>query len=124
MTPARELAVRWAKRISPLAFLPLTAAAPPPTPLDVNETGRVLATLDDWRAITFALIVLIFLQLIERLWSGREARLERKALIDTLDKMRGSIDSAIATIATFSSELFVFRALSSRIESRLENRDD
>lgn len=36
---------------------------------DINETGRVLATLNDWRALLFAMLFIIFLLLGALLWA-------------------------------------------------------
>jgi hypothetical protein len=47
----------------PLA-LPLTGAAPAGVPAGVNEAGRVLAQLDDVRAIYFVLIVVILMAVV------------------------------------------------------------
>lgn len=40
----------------------LAAAVPPSVPvkqIDINEAGRVLATLDDWRSLMFSQLVVI-----------------------------------------------------------------
>ena len=60
MMPLRALATL------PCLFL-LSVASP--SALDVNEAGRVLATLNDWRALLFAMLCIIFLLLGALLWA-------------------------------------------------------
>ena len=38
-------------------------------PLDVNETGRVMATLNDWRAIMLVMLAVIVLLVFALLWA-------------------------------------------------------
>lgn len=52
------------------ALLLLGASNPTPSMEQVNEAGRVLATLNDWRAIVFTLLAIIFLQFVERAVTG------------------------------------------------------
>jgi hypothetical protein len=102
------------------ALLLLTAAAQPssaPLTVDINEAGRTLATLNDWRAIIFVLVILLFLQLIERWWSSREARLERKENAELARSFAASADKMAEVLSSVRAEMMVLRALTSRVES-------
>lgn len=61
--------MRWAKYALLIPFCFLTASASPMQTADINETGRVLATLNDWRALLFAMLFIIFLLLGALLWA-------------------------------------------------------
>lgn len=101
-------------------LLVLTAGAQPssaPLAVDINEAGRTLATLNDWRAIIFVLVILLFLQLIERWWSSREARLERKENAELARSFAASADKVANALGSVQGELMVLRALTSRVES-------
>lgn len=56
----------WARFALLMPCWLLTVSA---SPLDVNETGRVMATLNDWRAIMLAQLVVIFLLISALLWA-------------------------------------------------------
>lgn len=49
------------------AWFMLSASVP--SPLDVNETGRVMATLNDWRAIMLVMLAVIVILISALLWA-------------------------------------------------------
>ena len=72
-------------------------------PLDINEAGRVMAQLNDWRAITFVLVMVIVLLLVERFWAQREARLERKEMMRLAQEFAlnsGKVANALQALRT------------------------
>lgn len=106
-----------------LALLPLlmltTAAAPLSDRLDINESGRVLATLDDWRAIIFVLLIIIVLQMIERWGAARSIRQERAEIAELVKSLGPSTDKVAEALFALKTEMVVLRALTSRVESNL-----
>lgn len=97
-------------------FLTLTGASSP-SMTDVNESGRVLATLNDWRAITFVLLTIIFFQLIERLVTAlRHARAQ--------DRAYTIVERASAQDATMAEAFRSMTASMSRLESALVRRGE
>jgi hypothetical protein len=108
------------RRAAPALLLLTAAAQPSSTPtasIDINETGRTLATLNDWRAIIFVLVVLLFFQLVERWWSSRDARLERKEMAALARSFAESANQVAGGLNAVQAELLVLRALTSRVES-------
>lgn len=61
--------MKWARFALPIVFWPLTVSASPVQGLDVNEAGRVMAELDDWRALMFVMLFLIVLLVGALLWA-------------------------------------------------------
>lgn len=59
--------VRFALLI--LSWPALIATNGPTTGLDVNEAGRVMAELDDWRALMFVMLFMIVLLVGALLWA-------------------------------------------------------
>ena len=63
---------------------------------DVNEAGRVLAELDDWRAMMFVLIFVLISDRLATAWyraiERKDRREERKELIKTNNNLSESID--------------------------------
>jgi hypothetical protein len=59
----------WVKYALLMPFWLLTVSASPVQPVDLNEAGRVMATLDDWRAILFIAMFLIVLLVGALLWA-------------------------------------------------------
>ena len=99
---------------------------PPITPEQVRqigdamaENGRVLATLDDWRAIGFlGAFVIIFLGLI--IWLLLRAnRLERKEIADERARMWTVAEKTSEAANKLTSQVLVSQVLSARIESAL-----
>lgn len=77
----------------------------PIKPPDVNEAGRVLATLNDWRAIIFVLIILLFLQTGERWWAGFRASRTADKFAEGAAKLAKSIDTLSASQAVSSVQV-------------------
>ena len=109
-------------------------AGPTAPAVDVAEVGRVSAQLSDWQTITYFMMVLLVLAVIERMYSGYLARKEREALQNTLQEERAAMaverekmwgvsdkfgDAAQrlgGEIGNVVTELQVNRALSARLE--------
>lgn len=74
-----------------LLTLPLSGAAAPdpasPGLPDVVEAGRVAAQLSDWQTITFFLIVLLVVGVLERLWTSWRANVTAVRLSDAIDRL-------------------------------------
>lgn len=111
--------MKWAQfaLLIPVWFITTSAA---PSPVDVNEAGRVMAQLDDWRALMFVMMVLIFMLVAALVWAiGKLAKavetigtmreaistLSQSALRagDTAAENRHAIASIIATISRIES---------------------
>lgn len=95
---------------------------------DVVEAGRVLATLDDWRAITFVLLFVIVALLFERGWAGWRNYRERQQTIDEREKLwelaqsfGANADKVADALNGVTREIYALRAVSSRIESQVES---
>lgn len=85
---------------------------------DVIEAGRVMAELNDWRAITFVLVLVIAILLLERLWSQRDMRLERREMKEIARSFADSAGAVAEALATLRTEVTVLRITSARMESR------
>lgn len=97
--------------LAPLLFL-TASAAPVPTAPNVVVAGQVLATLNDWRAIVFTLLVIVALLLFALLSLFAvmlgTIRKQAAAAAETAVALREANDVARGVMATIS-----------RIESRL-----
>lgn len=60
--------MRWVRFALLMPIWLLTASASP-VPLDVNETGRVMATLNDWRALMLVMLAIITVLVGALLWA-------------------------------------------------------
>ena len=103
---------------------------PGPTPAQLEqiarglaENGRVLATLDDWRAIMFGVAIFLIIVLISLLFvifmllrSNRQERQEMTARLDRALLVSDKFGEAAATLA---AELQVGQALNARVETAL-----
>ena len=86
----------------------------------IAENGRVLATLDDWRAILFlAAIVIIFLIVVVVVLL-RATRQERKDMSEERGRMWSVADKFGAAADKLSTEMQVQAALSARVEGALD----
>lgn len=94
-------------RIISLPFLfMLTASAPSAPTLDqVNEAGRVLATLNDVRVFVFALMFLLFLQTLERWWAGFRAGKTAEKFATAADKLSDAVNTMAAAQAQLALEV-------------------
>ena len=91
---------------------------------DINEAGRTLAQLNDWRAIVFVLVFIIVVMTIERLWNTREARLERKQMRDIANNFAESATKVGDALAGVEREIIVLRALAGRVEANAPTGGD
>lgn len=82
---------------------------------DVNKTGEVLAQLNDWRAITFVLVFIIVVLLLERIWAQREMRLERKEARELANQFGTSADKVANALHLLQTEVAVLRSTSATI---------
>ncbi len=82
---------------------------------DVVEAGRVMATLDDWRAILFVALLIVVMQFIALVWviglSFRVTSKQIAANVDTAAALREMTSAQQSTAATLS-----------RLESSVEFR--
>lgn len=85
---------------------------------DVVDAGRVLATLDDWRAITFVLMFLVVTLVVERLWVGWMMRKERERMWEIAERMGTNADKIADAMNGLRTEIVVLRAVSARMESQ------
>lgn len=76
------------------------------------ENGRVLATLDDWRAIVFVLVGVIVLLIIFIVWTTAAGSRREERLARAIDKVGDAMDA-------LTVEIKVLRALASRVESNV-----
>lgn len=98
---------------------------------DVIEVGRVLATLDDWRAIAFVLVVLVIASFVERTWYGASIRrerndmaAERERMWKVSEKFGAAADKNSDATNKIVTELEVARALNARIEGAVERLEE
>lgn len=84
---------------------------------DINEAGRVLAQLDDWRAITFVLVLVIVVLLLERYFTQRDMRLERKAMMDVANQFATNSGKVAEAMSALRQELMSLRLTTARVES-------
>lgn len=83
--------------ILPCYFL-LSAASP--SPLDVNEAGRVMATLNDWRALMFVMLAVVVVQLGGLLWAfGKIAK-----AVEVMATLREAISALSGTARSAGSD--------------------
>lgn len=102
---------------------PTTHALPTP---DIVEAGRVLATLDDLRAIMYmAAFVIIFL-LIFTVWREWAMQVERKNMTLERAEMRGlaasfadSASKVANSLSELSTKIAVLAALTARAEASI-----
>lgn len=76
-----------------LAWFLAVSASGPVSPLDVNETGRVMATLNDWRALMLVMLVLIALLISSLLWAFNKLA----SAIEVMATMRSAITTLSET---------------------------
>lgn len=85
----------------------LLAASGPSVPTlgQVNEAGRVLATLNDVRVFVFALMFLLFLQTVERWWAGFRAGKTADKFAGAADKLSDAVNAMAAAQAQLALEV-------------------
>jgi hypothetical protein len=85
----------------------------------IAENGRVLATLDDWRAIAFVLVIVMLVLVAIIVVLLRATRQERKDMSEERSRMWAVADKFGAAADKLTVELQVQAALSARVESAL-----
>ena len=91
--------------------------APGVPTIDVVETGKVMARLQDFQLILYV-FVLIFVVLVgERIWAGWSMRREREKMWEVADKFGAAAEKLGEQTNKLVVELQVLRALASRVES-------
>lgn len=88
------------------------------------EQGRVLATLDDWRAILFVAVLLIVALIVTVIVLLRANRQERRDISSERERMWGVADKFGSAAAQLTGELQVQQALNARVESALGRCED
>lgn len=88
------------------------------------ENGRVLATLDDWRAILFVAVLLIVSLIATVVVLLRANRQERREISAERERMWGVADKFGDAAAKLTGELQVQQALNARVESALGRCED
>lgn len=76
------------------------------------ENGRVLATLDDWRAIVFVLVGVIVVLIAFIVWDRLTNSRREDRLVAAIDKVGTAMDA-------LTLEIKVLRAVASRVESNV-----
>jgi uncharacterized membrane protein (DUF106 family) len=85
----------------------------------IAENGRVLATLDDWRAIAFVLVIVLLVLVGIIIALLRATRLERKEMSDERSRMWAVADKFGAAADKLTAQLQVHASLSARVEGAL-----
>lgn len=90
---------------------------------DVVEIGRTAAQLSDWQTITYFLMVVVLLQMIERAWYAGSVRKERQDMTGERERMWevskefGAAGRQLGNeISKVTAELQVQQALEARFE--------
>ena len=93
----RGSCVPWVKSVLLIAsWVLLSSATAPVAPLDVNEAGRVMAELDDWRTLMYVMLFLIVLLVMALLWAfGKISK-----TVEVMASLRETITALNATATT------------------------
>lgn len=104
----------------------MQAASVPLQPPDVVEAGRILANLDDLRAIMFMSAFVIIFLLVFTVWREWAMQSERKIMAGERKEMRelaGSFATSASVVATslagLSTKIAVLSALTARAEATI-----
>lgn len=81
------------------------------------SSGQVLAQLNDWRAITFVLVVVIVCLLLERYWSNKDMRAERRDMMAVATKFAENAGEVAQAMSALRAEVMAFRITTARVES-------
>lgn len=99
-------------------------ATVPVSTVDMQEVGRVMATLDDWRTIVYAMLVIFAIMVLERAAAAwgmrnerRDMRAEREKMWEVADKFGEAAKEYTSATDKVVVELQVLRALAARVES-------
>lgn len=91
---------------------------------DVIEAGRVMATLDDWRAIMF-IILFVFVFIVVTLlafivWRENAMQKERVALRELAKSFSDSAADVAKSLGDLSTKIAVLAALTARAEATID----
>jgi len=86
------------------------------------ENGRVLATLDDWRAIVFVLVGVIVVLVLKDVWDRAHMRRERKDMSDERQRMWTLAQSFGEASGKLAAQMDVMSALAARVEMVIGQR--
>jgi len=89
----------------------------------IAENGRVLATLDDWRAMGFVIVIILIVMVGIIIALLRSTKQERKEMSDERTRMWGVADKFGAAADKLAVALQVHDALLARVESALGLRE-
>lgn len=105
-------------------------ASQPVQPPDVIEAGKVLANLDDLRAIMFMSAFVIIFLLIFTMWREWAMQSERKLMASERKEMRDLASSFAAsaglvanTLGELTTKIAVLSALTARAEAAISTAD-
>lgn len=97
---------------------------------DVIAAGKVLATLDDWRAVMFMFAFIIIFLLIFTIWREWAMQSERKLMAAERKEMRELAGSFAAsaglvanTLGELTTKIAVLSALTARAEAAISTAD-
>ncbi len=90
----------------------------------IAENGRVLATLDDWRAMGFVIVILFIVLVFIIFMLLRSTRIERKEMSDERGRMWSVADKFGAAADKLAVEMRVQAALLARVEGALTRNED
>ncbi len=89
----------------------------------VAENGRVLATLDDWRAMGFLVAILFLAMIVIIFMLLRSTKQERSEMSEERSRMWAVADKFGAAADKLTSVMQVQSALAARVESALGRRE-
>ncbi len=89
----------------------------------IAENGRVLATLDDWRAMGFVIVVLVLVLVFVIFMLLRSTRMERKEMSDERTRMWAVADKFGVAADKLAVGMQVQAALFARLESALDRNE-
>ncbi len=89
----------------------------------VAENGRVLATLDDWRAMGFVIVILFMVLVFIIVVLLRSTRQERKDMSDERSRMWAVADKFGVAADKLALEMRVQAALLARVEGALTRNE-
>ena len=90
----------------------------------VAENGRVLATLDDWRAMGFVIVILFMVLVFIIVVLLRSTRQERKDMSDERSRMWSVADKFGVAADKLAVGMQVQAALFARLESALDRNEN
>ena len=112
--------MKWVTFALPIPFLLLASSGLFARGLDVNEAGRVMAELDDWRALMFVMLFLIVLLVGALLWAFAKLAKVVEVMVtlrETIAALRDLAQSGALDARENSNALRGLLASVSRIEA-------